>query len=117
MNQQWSVCKTKGDCEPWLFLDGWREEITECLSFDDQNKAIQTYAQWVKEYKRVFESFKETNLSLFSFWNEGDEQYCEACDDYLQVFYGIVFMKGEKVYELREDEQAVQSLLSLLNEE
>ncbi|WP_078410399.1 DUF1033 family protein [Priestia abyssalis] len=116
MNEQWSVCKTKGDCEPWLFLDGWQEEITERLSFHDQDEALRTYAQWIKEYKRSFESVKETNLSLFSFWNEGEMHYCEACDDDLQLFYGIVFMKGGEVYRLAEDEQAAKYLLNFLND-
>jgi hypothetical protein len=114
MSQQWSVCKTKGDCEPWLFLDGWQDDITDRFSFDHQTEALEKYAELIKEYRAKFESEKETNLSLFSFWNEGDEHYCEACDDYMQVFHGIVFMKDDKVYELAKDEQAARYFTSLL---
>jgi hypothetical protein len=117
MNEQWHVCKTKGDCEPWLFLAGWQDEIMERRSFDSQEEALRTYAQWIKEYKKNFESAKETNGSLFSFWNEGDLHYCEACDDDLQLFYGLVLMKGSEVYQLTEDEPATRFLADLLDEE
>ncbi|MBM7703630.1 DUF1033 family protein [Metabacillus iocasae] len=112
MSDKWRVHIIKGDCEPWLFLDGWENDIKETLEFDQKEEALRQYASLIHHYHQNYENVRSNELALFSFWNEGEKEYCEACDDDLQVFHGVLFAKNDAVYDLEEDEEGLKFLRS-----
>jgi hypothetical protein len=97
--KQWSILITKGEFEPWHFLDGWEEHILEQKRFDDQQEALAQYEALVEAYRQRFTHFQTKGPAIACFWNDGDEVYCEACDDFLQIYYGILLFDGGKLFE------------------
>ncbi|MBN8252258.1 DUF1033 family protein [Priestia flexa] len=105
MNEKWKVHKIKTDCEPWLFLDGWEKDIIETIEFDHKKEALEHYTRLIHEHQASYRHVHMKKLSLFTFWNDCEKEFCEACDDDLQIFHGVLFMKGEDVYDLNENEE------------
>ena len=110
MTDKWRVHKIKSDCEPWLFLEGWEKDIIETIEFEKKEEALRYYAMMIYEFHQKYSSVRSDELALFSFWNEGEKEFCEACDDDLQIFHGVLFAKNDEVYSLEEDEEGLKIL-------
>jgi hypothetical protein len=116
MKNYWTIVITEGDYEPWYFLDGWEENIKEKMVFEHKQDAIEKYLELLKLYKLRYNHSEERGLSIFGFWNEGEEVYCEACDEYLQIFHGLLFFENGSIYDFEKDEESKRALLRTINE-
>jgi hypothetical protein len=116
MKNYWTILITEGDYEPWVFLDGWEENIKERMVFEYKKDAVQKYLELLKLYKIRYKHSEKRGLSIFGFWNEGEEVYCEACDEFLQVFHGLLFLENDLIYDFDQDEESKRELLSIINE-
>ncbi|MCM3003361.1 DUF1033 family protein [Priestia koreensis] len=111
MEKGWTIYVAKEDCEPWYFLSDWQDQITSELSFDEKEAALARYVELVNEYKAQYPESKHKNYSLYSFWNKDEEVYCEACEDYLQVFHSIRLQYDGELYDVQGDDQALQYIM------
>jgi hypothetical protein len=115
LENRWTVIITEGDCEPWYFLEGWKEQIKERFTFNNKKDAIYKYVELIKCYHKRFQRYEKRGLSIVCFWNEGEEVYCEACDDYLQVFHGILFFNNDAVFNFKKEDEDIHVLLEVFN--
>jgi len=97
----WSIVITEGDLEPWYFLEGWEKQIKEQLSFSSKAEAVYTFKELIQSYRQRFQHCEIRDNAIACFWNEGDEVYCEACDDYVQIFHGIILLYSDKMVQPR----------------
>ena len=107
----WSIIITVGDMEPWYFLEGWERQIKEHLTFDNKEEAIHAFVEIVKSYRKRFHFSKTKGSSIACFWNEGDEVYCDACDEYVQVFHGILLFYHNHLFQPNTKDKNIFALL------
>ena len=80
------VIQTKGVDEPWWMMDDWKEEAKEL------------YKQLVETYTAKYQMKREKYFSC-AFWDENECEYCESCEDCLQIYYGVLILTPEgKLY-------------------
>ncbi|WP_288745721.1 DUF1033 family protein [uncultured Enterococcus sp.] len=82
-----------GDNEPWWFFEEWRNDIDEEYAFRSLEEAEACYQkQWAKLREHYTHIYTRPNY-LSAFWNEGEERWCEECDDDLQQYKGLALLK------------------------
>ncbi|WP_201715112.1 DUF1033 family protein [Rossellomorea arthrocnemi] len=103
MDNSWRVLTTKSDAEPWWFFEGWEKDIIKELTFDNRNEAV---ASFLMELRRLSENYPKSKTKKFhsvAFWDPEDIDFCEACDDDLQVYYGLVIFENDQPMEIQEE--------------
>lgn len=97
----YQVIKVTSMNEPWWFFEGWRDEIDKLERFEDFERALNFYkVEWHKLSVTYDEYDSRKNL-LAAFWNVGEFVWCDACDESLQLFHGLMLLKD---YEKLSDE-------------
>lgn len=92
----YQVITMYGDNEPWWFFEEWEEDIQEETSFLSLDDAISFFQEkWDIICKNYTCINSKTNF-LSAFWNEGDERWCEECDDDLQQYMGLALLENHQ---------------------
>ncbi len=100
MMNVWKVLFTKGDAEPWWFFENWENDIFKKSTFSTKEEAVTYYQKEVSEHQTAFPKFKEKKGSLAAFWDPEEKEYCDPCDDFVQVYYGILLLENDSPIEL-----------------
>ena len=85
-----------GDCEPWWFLDGWEEDIVSSQTFDDYYLALKFYKKKWLELNEHFPSYKSRSDLMTIFWDSKEQEWCEDCNEDVQLFHSIVLLEDEQ---------------------
>jgi hypothetical protein len=96
----WRVLFTKGDAEPWWFFENWEQDIIKTQTFSMREEAIAYFNEEVSSHQRAYPEFKQKKGSLAAFWDPEEKEYCDPCDDFVQVYYGILLMENDIPMEL-----------------
>ncbi|TYS82784.1 DUF1033 family protein [Rossellomorea aquimaris] len=100
----WKIVKMSGEAEPWWFFPDWKKDIKEELHYSTEKEAFEQYINLIEEYNKAFQHAKHKKNTA-AFWNEDEKVFCEACDDDLQLYHGLILMEDEKVKEFTEEEK------------
>ncbi|WP_163652864.1 DUF1033 family protein [Listeria sp. PSOL-1] len=113
---KWQVIQTKGEYEPWWFFENWQETIEADYAFQMKEEAFQKYNELTNILIKTYPKHRLKKEVLFAAWNEEEVEYCESCDDDIQVFHGIILLCDGKVYqpEAQEKEQWFKNLAKYL---
>ncbi|WP_322555766.1 DUF1033 family protein [Sporosarcina beigongshangi] len=86
----------KADYEPWWMFEGWEETICSRRVFDSEQEALRFCGELLVELrnKYPFEAMKKD--CFYAFWTECEKDFCESCDEDLQLYHGVIFMKDGK---------------------
>ncbi|AYW51341.1 DUF1033 domain-containing protein [Tetragenococcus halophilus] len=90
----YQVITMYGDNEPWWFFEGWENDIQEETNFwslDDAKLFFQEKWDLICNHYTYINS--KTNF-LSAFWNDGEERWCEECDDDLQQYKGLALLEN-----------------------
>ncbi|RBP08127.1 DUF1033 family protein [Rossellomorea aquimaris] len=100
MNNTWRVMTTKSDAEPWWFFEGWKKDIVQEWTFNNRDEATERFLEEMRRLSKSYRKSKSKRLHSIAFWNPGEEFFCEACDDDLQVYYGLIIFEGDQPMEI-----------------
>ncbi|MCC5800640.1 DUF1033 family protein [Rossellomorea vietnamensis] len=103
MNTTWRVITTKSDAEPWWFFEGWEKDITRDWTFDCREEAVETFLTELKRFSERYPKAKTKKFHSIAFWDPEEVYFCEACDDNLQVYYGLVIFENDQPMEIKDD--------------
>lgn len=96
----YQVITLYGDNEPWWFFEDWQADIEEEKIFSTLEEAKQYYRIKWQELSLTY-AFLNTKVNyLAAFWNEGDERWCEECDEELQQYKGLALLKDYQAVDL-----------------
>lgn len=109
----YQVITMYGDNEPWWFFDDWQEDIVQEKTFDNLTDA-ETY--YVEVWQKLSQNYTYVNTKpnyLTAFWNDGEERWCEECDEDLPQ-YPIILAKQNsangKLFETHEFKEKPQGI-------
>ncbi|EMC0663360.1 TPA: DUF1033 family protein [Streptococcus agalactiae] len=89
----YQVVKMFGDWEPWWFIEGWEEDITEIAEYDTLSEALLYFQEeWDRGQER-WPYFQSKSSLLATFWSIKEKRWCEECDEYLQQYHSLMLLK------------------------
>lgn len=92
----YQVLKMVGDAEPWWFLEGWEEDIVAVQEFATYPEAYLYYKMECSHLAERFPKHKVKQTVMSAFWNEGDQIWCEECDEYLQQYHSLMIREKKE---------------------
>jgi hypothetical protein len=81
--------------EPWWMLDGWEEDVVSRKQFLSIQEAQGYFDELAKALAETYKLQKSRGRSI-AFWNEGEMAYCSNCEEELQVYHGILWLRDKE---------------------
>jgi hypothetical protein len=97
------VILTKSDAEPWWFFEDWQKDIVKTWEYQEEQAAVQKYKEEISRLRTKFPEVKTKNYQSIAFWDPEELEFCEACDDDVQIFYGIILFQDDQPMEIKEE--------------
>ncbi|AZP05268.1 DUF1033 family protein [Jeotgalibaca ciconiae] len=96
----YQVFLTKGEYEPWWFFDDWKTLVIKKVDCSNFKEAHQVYEQYSSELSSRYPFQKNKTPFLKAYWCEEEMEYCESCEDDIQIFHGVMLLHDEQILEL-----------------
>ncbi|OIU71431.1 DUF1033 family protein [Rossellomorea aquimaris] len=96
------VILTRSDAEPWWFFEDWQKDIVKIWEYEKESEAIQKYKTEISRLRNKFPNVKTKNYQSIVFWNPEEMEFCEACDDDVQIYHGIILFEDEQPMKVDE---------------
>lgn len=90
------IINMKADFEPWWMFEGWEKDIVSRQSFEDYSEAIAYLEMTLTKMRESHRNEAMKKGCFFAFWSKDEKVFCEACDEDLQIYHGVIFMKEGK---------------------
>lgn len=91
----YKIIYMKADFEPWWQFEGWEEHIVNEQTFDSKEQLEKGLAELLNEFRNKYDHEESREGKYYAFWSEDEMHYCEACDDAVQLFHGIIVHEAE----------------------
>ncbi|NQL66947.1 DUF1033 family protein [Streptococcus suis] len=92
----YQVIKMYGDFEPWWFIEGWEEDITDKLVFENYEDAVLAFQKEWTDLASRFPMEESKGGMMTAFWDEADQYWCEECDEYLQRYHSLLLLEAKE---------------------
>lgn len=86
----------RANYEPWWMFDGWQENTISRKQFASADKAQHYLAELEKQLSRQFAESEKRDPAFTAFWNSEEIEYCEICEEDLQIFHGLIWLYNGK---------------------
>ncbi len=86
----------KAGYEPWWMFSGWEEYIIEKQVFTSDKEASDYLESLLSKFRNTYPNEEKQKGACWAFWTEDEQEFCEACDDDLQTFHGVIWLKNGK---------------------
>jgi hypothetical protein len=119
LEHEWKVILTKSDAEPWWFFEDWKRDVVEEWKYDNKNDAIAKYMEEIARLSDLLPNSKTKDYNSFAFWHPDEVVFCEACDDDLQIYHGVILFENDGPMEMNDLQdklkEEIKSLVSKQN--
>lgn len=89
----YKVIYMKADYEPWWQFDGWEEFIVKESSFQNKEEAQSFLESTLHSFEVKYGHQDHRKERFWAFWSDEEVAFCEACDDDIQTYHGIIWQK------------------------
>lgn len=96
----YQVAIIKADYEGWWLFDDWQNDIDTSFDFSTKDDMITFYHELIREMETKFHSFSEGKYGMMAFYNVCELEYCEECEEALQIFHTPVMLENNEVIKL-----------------
>ena len=90
------VIYMKADYEPWWMFEDWEETIRSRHAFEDIELAKAHSQKMIAELRKKHRREAMKKDCFYAFWSEDEINFCDGCDEDLQLYHGIILMKDGK---------------------
>lgn len=80
----------KADYEPWWQFDGWQDHIVSTDLFETEEALEKALENKLKLFREKFSNEKTKGNQYYAFWSDEESEYCDACDEDIQIYHGII---------------------------
>ena len=96
--KMWTVAKIRADYEGWWLFEDWPEKVVERFNFNSYEDMLKQYRQLLCKCKECFDNYLVGKYNIYTFYNNCDLNYCDDCEEDLQIFYSFIISKNNEVY-------------------
>lgn len=93
----YTILYMKADYEPWWKFDGWQSFIETHESYETKIQFEQALQEKLNEFRSIYENEESKEGKYWAFWSEEESFYCEACDDDVQLYHGIIAIETKEL--------------------
>ena len=83
----------KADYEPWWMFEGWESNIVATSQFETEQELQKNLEATLNSFRQKYEHESSKNDKYYAFWTDDEREYCEACEDDIQIYHGIIVDK------------------------
>ncbi|AMG60721.1 DUF1033 family protein [Staphylococcus lugdunensis] len=94
----WTVAKIRADYEGWWLFSDWTDKIVKQNSFSTYTEMLDAYKALIKQSKKDYDNYVVGKFNIHAFYNNCDMNYCEDCEEDLQIFYSFIVLNNNEVY-------------------
>lgn len=87
----YKIIYMKADYEPWWQFDGWEENIVEEKIFESKEEAKRFLEDTLNDFGKKYRHQGHKKERFWAFWSDDEMHFCEACDDNIQTYHGIIW--------------------------
>lgn len=96
-----SINIIKCDYEGWWLFEDWRDNIIVSYAFKSEREMLEFYGRLVLQMKDHFGCYNIGKFQMITFFNTCDREYCEDCDDDLQMYVSPIMQRNME--EIRDE--------------
>ncbi len=93
----------KADYEPWWMFSRWEETIVEKQAFLSEAEALIYLNSLLAKFRKTYPYEAKQKGTCWAFWTDEEQVFCDACDDDLQTYHGILWLKDGKPLQIPYD--------------
>ncbi|KAA0956470.1 DUF1033 family protein [Planococcus sp. ANT_H30] len=82
----------RANFEPWWMFEGWQDQIISQQQFTLAENARNCLEELKKEFSQRFVESEQREVAFSCYWNEEEVEYCESCEEDLQIFHGLIWL-------------------------
>ncbi|MBD8014179.1 DUF1033 family protein [Microbacterium sp. APC 3898] len=86
------IVYTRADYEPWWMFDDWKEKIVSLQQFSSDEEAQRYLEEQKQAFSLQFANHEKRDLAFDAYWNEEEMEYCEKCEEDLQIFHSLIWL-------------------------
>ncbi|ANU10793.1 hypothetical protein A1A1_17710 [Planococcus antarcticus DSM 14505] len=86
----------RADYEPWWMFDGWEDKVVSRQRFETVENAQQYLKELEQDFSRRFSNQEKREFAFTAYWNEEEVEYCEICEEDLQIFHSLIWLFNGK---------------------
>ncbi|RKQ18344.1 DUF1033 family protein [Ureibacillus endophyticus] len=86
----YKIIYMKADYEPWWKFEGWESTIVSEHNFDTKEEYDSALHELLEDFRKRYEHEECREGKYYAFWSLDEREYCEACEDDIQIFHGII---------------------------
>ncbi|MBE7356322.1 regulatory protein MsaA [Staphylococcus haemolyticus] len=94
----WTVAKIKADYEGWWLFSDWTDKIIEQYQFTSYDEMLNYYKNIISKSKDYYDNYVVGKYNIHAFYNNCDLNFCEDCEEDLQIFYSFIVLNNKEVY-------------------
>lgn len=94
------VIYMKAEFEPWWMFEEWEEMVLSRRSFENIVEAKKHLENMLQNFRTKYDNEAMKKECFYAFWTEDEKSFCEACDNDLQIYHGIILLFEGKPYQL-----------------
>ena len=89
----YQIIYMKADYEPWWMFEGWEENIVKKSQFESELDFQKSLDETLTAFRKKYEHEQCKEGKYYAFWTDDEREYCEACEDDIQIYHGIIAEK------------------------
>ncbi|MFC5560290.1 DUF1033 family protein [Ureibacillus thermophilus] len=86
----YKIIYMKADFEPWWQLEDWEKQIVSEYVYDTKEQMEEALEKMLKSFREKYQHEESREGKYFAFWSDNEKSFCEACDEDLQIFHGLI---------------------------
>ena len=89
----YQITYMKADYEPWWMFEGWETNIVTTSEFESEEEFKEKLQETLLSFRQKYEHETTKDEKYYVFWTDVEREYCEACEDDIQIYHGIIIDK------------------------
>ncbi|SOC23885.1 hypothetical protein SAMN05880501_11631 [Ureibacillus xyleni] len=86
----YKIIYMKADYEPWWKFEGWESTIVTENEYETKEEMDHALNNLLKEFRTRYDKEESREGKYYAFWTMDERMYCEACEDDIQIYHGII---------------------------
>ncbi|KAA1040247.1 DUF1033 family protein [Macrococcus equipercicus] len=87
----------RADYEGWWLFEDWPEKVIMTQTFQTAEELAAGYEQQLEAMRQKFPNEIIGKYNIHAFYRNCELEFCEECDEDLQIYYSLIALEGEQV--------------------
>lgn len=95
----WNIYTIRADYEGWWLFDDWPEKVIDHQAYQSEMEMLDGWQKQLLNMRKQFPNEIVGKHNIHAFYRNCEIEYCEDCEEDLQIYYSIILMENNEVYD------------------